>query len=62
MAADLVTTNAQGRGFTEEQVLERGDTASSQSTDTMTPGRFFFIWIGVMNASSAPASMSLVIV
>ncbi len=39
-----------------------GILASSQSTETITPGRFFFIWIGVTNASSAPASMSRVIV
>ena len=35
---------------------------SSQRTETITPGRFFFIWIGVTKASSAPASMSRVIV
>ena len=34
---------------------------SSQITETMTPGRFFFIWTGVTNASSAPAAMSCVV-
>ena len=32
--------------------------ASAASTLSMTPGRFFFIWIGVVNTSRAPAAKS----
>ena len=35
-----------------------GSAASGASTLSSTPGRFFFIWIGVLNTSSAPAANS----
>ena len=60
--AHRVTANTQGGCFAEQQILKWRDLASSQRTEIMTPGRFFFIWIGVTKASRAPASMSFVIV
>ena len=62
VAADLVAADAQGGRLAEEDLLHRRRSSrASQSTVTITPGRFFFIWIGVTKASSAPAAISCVV-
>ena len=47
VTANRITSDAQRRGLAEQQILQAGILPSLHITETMTPGRFFFIWIGV---------------
>ena len=61
--ADRVAADAQGGRLAEEDLLHaRRSSARRRGREIITPGRFFFIWIGVTKASSAPAAMSCVVV
>ena len=50
-----------GRLAEQDRLDRRQMIRGRQSTDSVTPGRFFFIWIAVVYTSSAPGSHSRVV-
>ena len=62
MTAHRITADTQRGRLTEEQILERGNLRLVAQNRHHDAGPILFIWIGVMKASSAPASMSFVMV